>query len=237
MCTLIVLWNTEGMLVGANRDEKYNRYSEDFAFRPDGVCCPLDVRGGTWIGINDRFVFAALTNLEVPRGDKMGRRSRGDLIFQALKQSNALTAAGKVLELLGSGSYNPCNIFIADNTRLLGITVTEPKIQVAQLSPNDYGQKIHTATPWGIDTWHAPRCQKIKETHIEEIEPLKRLLKYHGDISNSKEESLCLHRKDYGTVSSCVIDVVWNLGFTVFHTDKPPCESYNPWNRLALKAT
>ena len=123
------------MLVGANRDEKYNRYSEDFAFRPDGVCCPLDVRGGTWIGINDRFVFAALTNLEVPRGDKMGRRSRGDLIFQALKQSNALTAAGKVLELLGSGSYNPCNIFIADNTRLLGITVTEPKIQIAQLSP------------------------------------------------------------------------------------------------------
>jgi len=224
------------MLVGANRDEKYNRYSEDFAFRPDGVCCPLDVRGGTWIGLNDRFVFAALTNLEVPRGDKMGRRSRGDLVFQALKQSNALTATGKVFELLGSGLYNPFNIFIADKTRLLGITFTEPEIKVVQLSPNNYGgEKTHVATPWGINAWQIPRCQKIRGTLLEEVKSVQTLLKYHGDISNSRETSLCLHQDDYGTVSSCVMDVTWDLGFKVFHTNKPPCES--SWNRLALKAT
>ena len=76
MCTLIVLhrcFADAELLVAANRDEYLDRPAELPALRVwNGrtVLAPRDARaGGTWLGMNDAGLFAALTNRPTPRPD------------------------------------------------------------------------------------------------------------------------------------------------------------------------
>ncbi len=70
MCTLIVLHRCvpgRPLVVAANRDEFLERPAEGPALRRIGdgrIMAPLDLEaGGTWLGLNERGVFAGLTNL------------------------------------------------------------------------------------------------------------------------------------------------------------------------------
>ncbi len=70
MCTLIVLHRCVAgrpLVVAANRDEFFDRPAEEMALRTSRtgpILSPLDLEaGGTWLGLNQRGVFAGLTNL------------------------------------------------------------------------------------------------------------------------------------------------------------------------------
>src|SRR5690349_20491572 len=105
MCTLIVVRNgypSYPLVVAANRDELLYRPSEAPKFW-DGaprMLAPADAqRGGTWIGVNDRVVFAAVPN----RNDVTSVRgiaSRGDLVLMALSVSTAGEAVGLIARLV-----------------------------------------------------------------------------------------------------------------------------------------
>lgn len=66
MCTLIVVREPDRLRVAANRDERLNRPARPPTRWPLGdrvAVAPVDEQaGGTWIGVNDRGVFAGLTN-------------------------------------------------------------------------------------------------------------------------------------------------------------------------------
>ena len=100
MCTLIVLhrcFADAELLVAANRDEYLDRPAEPPALRRwNGrtVLAPRDVRaGGTWLGLNDAGVFAALTNRPNATPDPT-RRSRGLLVVDALAASRRGSGCG-----------------------------------------------------------------------------------------------------------------------------------------------
>ena len=122
MCTLIALHRRvhgAPLVVAANRDEYFDRPAEALAIRETAagrVVAPLDVRaGGTWLGLNEHGVFAALTNRRCLEPDP-DARSRGLLVTDTLAFGTASDAAD-ALAALPSDTYNPFNFFIADSER------------------------------------------------------------------------------------------------------------------------
>ena len=132
MCTLIVLHRCvpgRPLVVAANRDEFYARPAEGPAIRETGVgkiLAPVDLEaGGTWLGLNERGVFAGLTNLRpwTPTDGtetldpsalaNTGQRSRGEVVMSALEACSAAEAARR-LERLEVDAYNPFQLVVAD---------------------------------------------------------------------------------------------------------------------------
>ena len=122
MCLLIVLRGLDPafpLVVASNRDEARDRPSS-----PPGlwvgerrrVLCPRDRRaGGTWIGVNDRGLFAAITNAAGPVRD--AAPSRGTLPLAALDQDDA--AAGAAAVASRAGGCNPFQLLVADAGEML----------------------------------------------------------------------------------------------------------------------
>ena len=123
MCTLIVLHRcveASPLLVVANRDEYFERPAEGPTLRdvPTAsgtarLLAPRDVReGGTWLGLNEYGLFAALTNRRCASPDP-DRRSRGLIVTDALTAARARDAA-EMIESLDADAYNPFNLLVAD---------------------------------------------------------------------------------------------------------------------------
>ena len=120
MCTVIILRRKESpwpLLLAANRDELRSRPwrppARHWRDRPE-VVAGLDVlAGGSWLGINDHGVVAAVLNRVGTLGPAAGKRSRGELVLEALDHADAATAA-RALADLEPDAYRPFNLVIAD---------------------------------------------------------------------------------------------------------------------------
>lgn len=120
MCTLIVMRRPGSawpLVVAANRDELASRPA-----RPPGrhwpdraeVVAGLDLQaGGSWLGINDDGVVAGVLNRVGTLGPAAGKRSRGELVLEALDHADAATAAAALADL-DPDAYRPFNLIVAD---------------------------------------------------------------------------------------------------------------------------
>jgi hypothetical protein len=120
MCTLIVLRRPGSawpLLAAANRDELASRPA-----RPPGrhwpdraeVVAGLDLQaGGSWLGLNDHGVVAGVLNRVGTLGPASGKRSRGELVLEALDHADAASAAA-ALAAIDPDAYRPFNLIIAD---------------------------------------------------------------------------------------------------------------------------
>jgi uncharacterized protein with NRDE domain len=84
MCLILFAWQQHPdypLIVIANRDEYYARPSRDAHWWDDAdIFAGRDLEaGGTWLGVNRRGHFAAVTNVREPGAMTPGKRSRGDL--------------------------------------------------------------------------------------------------------------------------------------------------------------
>ena len=121
MCTVVILRRPEHawpVLLAANRDEMADR-----PWLPPGRHWPdqpwaragLDqLANGSWMGVNDTGVVAAILNRMGTLGPQAGKRSRGELVLEALDHHDAVDAA-EALQALDGRSYRPFNMVIADN--------------------------------------------------------------------------------------------------------------------------
>lgn len=121
MCTIVILRRATHrwpVLIAANRDERIDRrWREPGSHWPDrpGVVAGLDeLAGGSWLGINEFGVAAAILNREGTLGPATGKRSRGELVLEALDHADA-AAAAEALSALDPAAYRPFNLLIADN--------------------------------------------------------------------------------------------------------------------------
>jgi hypothetical protein len=121
MCTVVVLrrpGHRWPLLIGANRDEMIERpWRAPGRHWPDRseVVAGLDLAaGGSWLGINDWGVSAAVLNREGSLGPMPGRRSRGELVLEALDHVDA-AAAAEALADLDPASYRSFNLIVADD--------------------------------------------------------------------------------------------------------------------------
>src|SRR5216683_3255179 len=121
MCTLVILRRPEHawpVVIGANRDEMIDRPA-----MPPGRHWPdrtevvggLDLQaGGSWLGVNDWGVAAAILNRHGSLGPAAGLRSRGELVLEALDHADAVAAAA-ALSHLEPAAYRTFNLIVADN--------------------------------------------------------------------------------------------------------------------------
>src|SRR5947209_15117669 len=121
MCTLAILRRPEHdwpVIIGANRDEMIGRPAE-----PPGRHWPDRVEvtagkdllaGGSWLGLNDWGVAAAVLNRHGSLGPQPGQRSRGELVLEALDHADAVAAADALTHLEPT-AYRSFNLIVADN--------------------------------------------------------------------------------------------------------------------------
>jgi hypothetical protein len=121
MCTLVVLNRPDHawpILIAANRDERLDRPwlapAAHWPDRPDIVAGMDEMAGGSWLGMNASGVVAAVLNREGTLGPEAGKRSRGELVLDALDYADALDAA-EALAALDPRAYRPFNLVVADN--------------------------------------------------------------------------------------------------------------------------
>lgn len=120
MCTLVLLRRPDRdwpLILGANRDEMVDRPSRapgrHWSDRPE-VTGGLDaLSGGSWLALNDHGVVAAMLNRRGSLGPAPGKRSRGELVLEALDHADAAAAAAALGDL-DPEAYRSFNLVLAD---------------------------------------------------------------------------------------------------------------------------
>ena len=121
MCTLVILrrpGHPWPVILAANRDEMVDRPwappGRHWPDRPEVVAGLDRSADGSWLGLNDHGVVAAILNRRGTLGPAPGKRSRGELVLEALDHADALAAA-EALADLNPAAYRSFNMVVADN--------------------------------------------------------------------------------------------------------------------------
>lgn len=164
MCTLVVLRRPNHawpVLIAANRDEQIARPwrppARHWPDRPDVIAGIDELAGGTWLGLNDHGVMAAVLNGRGTLGPRSGFRSRGELPLEALEHADAVHAID-ALSALNPQAYRACHLVIADNRDAAVISVLETeaghRIQRTDIPPG-----VSILTSRGLNDLSHPRAK------------------------------------------------------------------------------
>jgi hypothetical protein len=162
MCSVIILLRPGHdwpVILGANRDEMTARPwappARHWPDRPEVVAGIDKLAGGSWMGLNDHGVAAAIMNRMNTLGPVAGKRSRGELVLEALDQADARAAVG-FLSDLDPEAYRPFNLVLADNRDAFwlrnlgsraegrGITVERIPPGLSMLTAHDRNDRAHS---------------------------------------------------------------------------------------------
>ncbi|GAB4197943.1 MAG: NRDE family protein [Wenzhouxiangellaceae bacterium] len=120
MCTLVMHYQPQSewpLLVAGNRDEMRDRPwqapARHWPDRPQVIAGLDELAGGTWFGVNDQGVFASVLNRRGSLGPDEQRRSRGELVLEALDHAAAEDAATALADL-SPAAYRGFNLIIGD---------------------------------------------------------------------------------------------------------------------------
>jgi hypothetical protein len=202
-------------LLAANRDEMAGRpWKPPARHWPDRghVTAGLDeLAGGSWLGINDDGLAAGILNRVGSLGPLDGKRSRGELVLEALDHAEASESA-KALAHLNPTAYRPFNLLVADFKDAFWLKNDGQRIDVYPIGPG-----LHMLTAHDLDDMNSPRIQaflpcfqtcKPPEPTQGDWRDWKSLLATGapGDNGNNEDAALLIRRPNgFGTVSSALI--------------------------------
>jgi uncharacterized protein with NRDE domain len=178
MCTLVILrrpGHPWPLLLAASRDEMGNRSwrppGRHWPDRDDVVAGRDELAGGTWLGLNEDGVVAAVLNRINTLGPAPGMRSRGELPLEALDNGDARSAA-EALAHLNPGAYRPFNMIVADNAQGFWIRAVhggnggEGRIDVSELPPG-----LSMLTAYDLNDTRSPRMRHYLPRFAEAAVP------------------------------------------------------------------
>lgn len=142
MCTVVILRRPDHpwpALIAANRDEMSSRLwrppARHWDDHPHVIAGIDEEAGGTWMGLNDDGLFAAVLNRPGSLGPAADKRSRGELPLEALSHAEAREAA-EALGNLDSQAYRSFNMLIADANEAYWLRSTgEGRVEVSPIGP------------------------------------------------------------------------------------------------------
>jgi len=245
MCTLIFLYRiVDGFPIVA----MHNRYAPSGSHEAHPtvvrgsfkVYCPLDTSSkGTWIGFNERGLFAAVTNQDTG-GECKVYRSRGLLITDILTSfSKARDALSYIKRELLKGHYKRGNFILADSEEAYHLLHDE-RVEVENIDP---GIQVFTnltvrgwvrvdAVPQELLKYVEMRrrrafelASKLKPTSVDSIIlELKSIASDHG--GEAGRGSICYHNGVESYMSSSTIVAVSEdpRGSKILYCRGNPCE-------------
>lgn len=209
MCTLVLFFRAFAeapLLIAANRDERLDRPAAPPSLRTlkNGVrvVCPTDLSaGGTWLGTNDRGLFSAITNRFGVAKDP-ARRSRGELVLDALLHDRAGDAA-KEIAALDPKKENAFHLAIADRDEAHVVVCDGETIVHHVLEP---GLTVITERSYSV---HAPKRERFireKMGSLTTVPKDRELELFLGTHDTDGFEGVCVHVPglQYGTRSSTI---------------------------------
>src|SRR6266704_4640764 len=217
MCTLVILRRPDHrwpVLIGANRDEMINRPwqppGRHWPDRPEVLAGLDSLAGGSWLGINDWGVAAAVLNRHGSLGPRPDRRSRGELVLEALDHADAVAAA-EALSHLEPEAYRTFNLIVADESdgfwlrhaggaRVELHPLTEGLSMIAAGEVNDLGiRRLELALP-AFRAWPAPDPDRGDWAGWEAL-----LGSTRAPPGEPATAAMRFRTNGYGTVSSALI--------------------------------
>lgn len=136
MCLLIVMRGLQKghpVVAAANRDERTDRpFSPPglFVGRVRRILSPRDrLAGGTWIGVNDAGVFAAITNL-AGSPPPAGAPSRGHLVHLALDAASVSGGIASVEQAVHAAPHGGFQLALCDGNQTLVVVHRAGRIDV-----------------------------------------------------------------------------------------------------------
>ena len=217
MCTLVLLRRPGSpwpLLLAANRDELRSRASlapgRHWPDRPH-VRAGLDLLGrGSWLGVNDDGVAAAVLNRRGTLGPAPGKRSRGELVLEALDHAEAQVAA-EALSALDPDAYRPFNLLVADAAEAFWLrhagdgpikaTAVPPGLHMIEAGELDDPTSARIAR-------FLPQFRFVPEPEVDggDWSAWQALLADRSSRSGDPRDAMCIVTEgDYGTVSAALI--------------------------------
>ncbi|MEE4301966.1 MAG: NRDE family protein [Pseudomonadales bacterium] len=180
------------LIVAANRDEFHARPTAPAAFREDAptVLAGRDLEaGGSWMGVDRRGRFAAVTNYTEPPPEPMPPRTRGELVMDFLSGD---ADAGPYLDAVAdrAQSYRGFNLLVGDAAGLWYFSNRhEESEHPLRLEPGIYGLSNHL-----LDTgWPRVNRGKSALSDFERAEAhpdVEALLALLGDTTEPRDEEI-----------------------------------------------
>ena len=257
MCTLTLAWRTFGdapVALAATRDEALDRPSEPPALRrgddetggeggdggngEDGgvrYVAPRDAEaGGTWIGVSEGGLVAAVTNRWLD-ADREGERSRGLLVRDCLAAASAEEAVRSVERELDERAYDGFNLVLAD-ARAAFLLTYDGGLAVERLDPGVHVVGNVGGVVNGSERFAVPeRRREFGERRADSARRIAAALAPEpgeaggpwldraSAILADHEYGACLHGDGFGTRSFTRIRTGDEPA--VAYADGPPCET------------
>lgn len=126
MCILFLAINRHPdypLIIAANRDEYHDRPSQAMHYWPDHpeILAGRDLdKGGSWLGVNHKGSFCAVTNFRTGAPVVPDRQSRGNLVLEFLVNNSSGRAGDDFPEYLKRDSirFNPFNLIFGNRTAI-----------------------------------------------------------------------------------------------------------------------
>lgn len=226
MCTVVILrrpGHEWPLLLATNRDEMAERPwqapGRHWQEREYVVAGRDLLAGGTWLGLNDYGSVAAISNREGSLGPSPDKRTRGELVLEALDHGNARDA-GRALADIDVHAYRPFNMVIMDSRDAFWLRHAVPtgdsrstpgRVEVMEIPPG-----ISMITALDRNDMRSPRIRaylprfeaaKAPDPEADDWEAWERLMSSRAhDAKNGPDGAMCVVTEtNYGTLSSSLI--------------------------------
>jgi uncharacterized protein with NRDE domain len=222
MCILAIQYKTARdapILVAQNREECYDRPTQIpriQAGRPRVICGIDRKAGGTWFGVNQIGLFAAVAN-RVKALVPPEPRSRGLLCRELLHFDNAARAADYAAKELAAGRYAGANYVVADATTAAVIHGGDT-VEIVELPPG-----LHV-----ISNTHLNDMSDERQEFVRRLLTLQRLdsavaflavasRTFSRKPDTSGRRGVTIAGTDSGTVSSTLLSLPKKTHNAVYH--------------------
>ena len=212
MCVMAILYKTAKntpVLIAANREERFDRPTQIPKIQsgtPRAVCGIDRKAGGTWLGVNQHGMVAAVTNRRkaAPPADP---RSRGSLCRELLQVRTAKEAVELAVAELATGAYDGANYVCAD-ADYAAVVYGGNFLEVIELTPG-----LHVITNGDMDDLNDLRQEFIRrmltlhtlDSAVTFLAVASRAFSRKPDAAGRR--GVVLTGGDYGTVSSSLLSL------------------------------
>jgi uncharacterized protein with NRDE domain len=235
MCTVSIVPGNGGFTMISNRDERRDRAS---ALEPRGeqlgsraAILPIDpVGGGSWIGVNDAGLVAAVLNRHAAPPSNLRRFASRGLIIRHALSCDSLGAAADAVQALAASAFRPFRLVLVQSRRIALIVSDGGQFAGAESALEQ--PCMFTASSLGDVLVDSPR-RRLFECLMNQSRGLRdsQLLFHRHQWKDKRDISVLMERADAATVSRTVVDAGTD-GVALEYESLIPCQ---PAQRVELR--